>query len=123
MKPILSLSGAVILLVAIPSIGSAQTAGDAKAGKQKYDTVGCTGCHGVSGKGDGPAAAALNPTKPRDFTDCSIMAGESDEIIFTIIKGGGQSAGRSLTMPAWRASLSDQDIRDLIAYIRSFCKK
>lgn len=29
--------------------------------------VNCASCHGTSGKGDGPAAAALNP-KPRDFT-------------------------------------------------------
>jgi len=29
--------------------------------------VNCASCHGNAGKGDGPAAAALNP-KPRDFT-------------------------------------------------------
>lgn len=29
--------------------------------------VNCASCHGTGGKGDGPAAAALNP-KPRDFT-------------------------------------------------------
>lgn len=30
-------------------------------------TVNCASCHGLAGKGDGAAAAALNP-KPRDFT-------------------------------------------------------
>jgi len=35
-------------------------------GKALYD-VQCVACHGAGGKGDGPAAGALNP-KPRDFT-------------------------------------------------------
>lgn len=30
-------------------------------------SINCASCHGVNGKGDGPAASALNP-KPRDFT-------------------------------------------------------
>ena len=82
----------------------------------------CTSCHGVRGKGDGSAAAALNP-KPKDFTNCKAMAAESDETLFKIIKGGSQSVGRSPMMPAWGGALSDQNIRDLGAYIRSFCKK
>ncbi len=35
-------------------------------GKQVWDTH-CTSCHGAEGKGDGPAAAALDP-KPTDLT-------------------------------------------------------
>lgn len=82
----------------------------------------CSVCHGTGGKGDGPSAAGLHP-KPADFTNCKVMAAESDETLYTIIKRGGQSVGRSTVMPSWGESLSDEQIRQLVAYIRSLCKK
>jgi cytochrome c oxidase cbb3-type subunit 3 len=82
----------------------------------------CTVCHGVGGKGDGPSAQGLEP-KPADFTNCKVMSKDSDAVLFKIIKGGGQSAGRSTVMPAWGDSLSDQQIKDLVKFIRGLCKK
>jgi len=82
----------------------------------------CASCHGPKGKGDGPAAAALNP-KPKDFTNCKVMAAESDETLFKIINGGSQSVGRSAFMPSWGGSLNEQQIREMVSYIRSLCKK
>jgi cytochrome c oxidase cbb3-type subunit 3 len=82
----------------------------------------CTVCHGAGGKGDGPSAQGLEP-KPADFTDCRSMAKDSDEVLFKIIKGGGQSVGRSTVMPAWGDALSDQQIRELVKFIRGLCKK
>ncbi len=82
----------------------------------------CVKCHGVSGKGNGPEAATLNP-RPADYTDCKKMTKDSDETLFKIIKGGSQSVGRSKEMPPWGEALTDQEIHDLVAYVRSFCKK
>ncbi len=82
----------------------------------------CAVCHGESGKGDGPAGVGLNP-KPKDFTDCKAMAAVPDETAFKAIKDGGQSVGISPTMPSWGASLQDEQIRDVVTYIRGFCKK
>lgn len=82
----------------------------------------CTVCHGAGGKGDGPSAQGLEP-KPADFTNCKSMAKDSDEVLFKIIKGGGQSVGRSTVMPAWGDALSDEQIRDLVQFIRGLCKK
>lgn len=82
----------------------------------------CSICHGTGGKGDGPSAAGLNP-RPADFTNCATMQAQSDAALFTIIKRGGQSAGRSTVMPAWGEALSDGQIRDLVALVRGFCKK
>ena len=81
----------------------------------------CSVCHGVGGKGDGPSAQGLEP-KPADFTNCKAMTKDSDDVLFKIIKGGGQSAGRSTVMPAWGDSLSDQQIRELVKFIRGLCK-
>jgi mono/diheme cytochrome c family protein len=82
----------------------------------------CSVCHGVGGKGDGPSAQGLEP-KPADFTNCKAMAKDSDDVLFKIIKGGGQSAGRSTVMPAWGDSLSDPRIRELVKFIRGLCVK
>ena len=82
----------------------------------------CSVCHGVGGKGDGPSAQGLEP-KPADFTNCTVMAKDADDVLFQIIKGGGQSVGRSTVMPAWGDTLSDQQIRQLIRFIRDFCTK
>ena len=60
----------------------------------------CSVCHGAGGKGDGPSAQGLEP-KPADFTNCKVMTKDSDEVLLKIIKGGGQSVGRSTVMPAW----------------------
>jgi cytochrome c oxidase cbb3-type subunit III len=82
----------------------------------------CSVCHGVGGKGDGPSARGLEP-KPADFTDCKAMAKDSDDVLLRIIKGGGQSVGRSSVMPAWGEALSAQQIDELIKFIRGLCKK
>ena len=66
MKSRLFVSFGLLILLA-PGLALAQTKGDAKAGKTKYD-ANCVGCHGATGKGDGPAASASNP-KPGDMTD------------------------------------------------------
>lgn len=82
----------------------------------------CSVCHGVGGKGDGPSAQGLEP-KPADFSNCKTMAKDSDEVLLKIIKGGGQSVGRSTVMPAWGDALSEQQIRELVKFIRGFCRK
>ena len=110
-----------LLVFLAPAFGLAQTKGDAKAGKTKYDTL-CVGCHGATGKGDGSAAAALNP-KPLDFTNCKEMGKISDDTLHKTVKGGGQAVNKSPMMPAWGASLNDQQIRDVVSYVRTFCKK
>ena len=95
-------------------------AADAAAGKAKYQQF-CGACHGPNGKGDGPAAASLNP-KPQDHSDRKYMKSLSDEKIFKIIKMGGAAVGKSPTMPPWGGALSDGDINNVVAFIRSLSK-
>jgi cytochrome c oxidase cbb3-type subunit 3 len=94
-------------------------AADAEQGKKLYGQF-CASCHGQSGKGDGAAAAALNP-KPRDHTDKDYMSKMSDADMLSVIKNGGASIGKSPLMPPWGASLKDDQIQDIIAYIRTLC--
>jgi mono/diheme cytochrome c family protein len=95
-------------------------AADAEQGKKLYGQF-CVTCHGESGKGDGAAAAALNP-KPRDHTDKEYMSKLSDDDMLKVIKNGGASVGKSPLMPPWGASLKDDQIQDIIAYVRTLSK-
>lgn len=109
----------VLAVIQVPAV--AVGAGDAARGKAKYNEV-CAPCHGASGRGDGPAAAGL-PTKPRDHTDAAYMRKLSDPQIFDIIKRGGQALGKSPLMPPWDGQLSEQQIQDLVAYIRTLARR
>lgn len=86
---------------------------DAVRGAITFRTY-CKLCHGKSGKGDGPLAVNKMP-KPANLTQ-SILTNEQKR---AIIKGGGQSVGRSPFMPPWGEELSEQEINDLLAYLKS----
>jgi mono/diheme cytochrome c family protein len=95
-----------------PHSGDAQSAA---AGKEVYDTY-CTACHGPELKGDGPAGAALNP-KPADLTD--VAKNDPEDRIHWIISEGGPAAGMSDKMVAFKGTLSDDQIWQLVTYIKS----
>jgi mono/diheme cytochrome c family protein len=119
MKSRLFVSFGLLILLA-PGLGLGQTKGDANAGKAKYESL-CAGCHGKTGKGDGPAAASLNP-KPQDHSDGKVMNSLSDQYLTDIIKNGGAAVKKSPLMPAWGKTLKDQEISDVTVYIRSLAK-
>jgi len=112
-----SLGAFAIIACAVTPVRAA----DMAAAKQNYDTF-CAKCHGATGKGDGPGAATLS-TSPRNFTDCAAMDKISDDTMFNVIKNGGAAAGLSKDMQAWNAGFEDGEMHDLVAYIRTFCKK
>ena len=75
----------------------------------------CASCHGVDGRGSWRAALFL--VRPGDLTDHARQATLSDQYIFDLIKHGGAPFGRP-GMPAFGSTLSDEDIRLLVAYAR-----
>src|SRR5437870_5172187 len=89
-------------------------------GKAVYDAH-CVECHGASGKGDGPSAAYLVP-RPRDFTSgkYKIRSTESgtvptDDDLTTSVRRGLYATA----MPGWDRVLDDNDIVDVVQYIKS----
>lgn len=105
-------------LTAIPAVLFSQSIDE---GKQTF-TQFCGTCHGNTGLGDGPAAAALNP-KPRNLQDADYMNTKTDEQLFNVIKNGGAENGFSPIMPPWGASLNDETIQSVVMYIRSLSEK
>ncbi len=88
------------------------------AGEQVY-TASCTACHGAEGKGDGPAAAALDP-HPADFTNAEIMNSMSDTYLFWRISEGGTMEPFNSSMPPWKQSLTEEQRWQVILYLRTF---
>ena len=97
--------------------GAAAALGAANEAKQYFDTV-CAACHGSSGKGDGPGAAALNP-KPRNYSDPTWQASVTDADIAKIISEGGAAVGKSSSMPA-NPTLKAEVLAELVKKVRSF---
>lgn len=85
-------------------------------GEKIYQTS-CAACHGTTGKGDGPAAAAL-PNKPADFTNSFHSSFYSDRGRIHIIKKGVTGT----PMVSWEKSLSEEDIQAVYYYVRSLKK-
>ena len=114
---------AAVFLTALCASTQAFAAGDAAAGKVIYD-ANCLSCHGATGKGDGPVGKALTPP-PRDLskgefkfdTDGEGGAG-TDADIKAVVQKGAMAFGGSPLMAPWPA-LSDGDIDNIIAFIRS----
>lgn len=86
---------------------AATAAGDAEAGRDKAET--CFGCHGV------PNYANMYP----QFTVPKI-GGQSEEYIIAALQAYKSGARQHATMSQQAASLSDQDIADIAAYLSTF---
>jgi mono/diheme cytochrome c family protein len=93
--------------------GKKSPGGNAGNGKKLAETN-CASCHGASGKGDGPAAAALTP-KPADWTSAKVQGESEGELFWKISNGRGP-------MPPWK-HLSEKDRWDLVSYVKSLGKK
>lgn len=78
----------------------------------------CATCHGAEGRADGPGAAAL-PIKPPPFTDGRLLNPLTDEFLATVIRDGAAAVGLAPQMPAFGRLLTEREIRDVIAYIRT----
>jgi mono/diheme cytochrome c family protein len=81
---------------------------------KKVAQVNCVLCHGESGKGNGPGAAALNP-KPADWTSKRVQDESDGELFWKISNGRGP-------MPSWK-HLPETDRWSVVYYIRSLKAK
>lgn len=98
--------------------------GDEEKGEAVYAQR-CLQCHGEEGDGLGPAAERLNPP-PRDFTLglYKIMSSAFDEDLpndddlFRMVRDGMPGTA----MPGWSDLLSEQDMWDVIAYVKAFAE-
>ena len=98
-----------------PLQGNAQAI---QAGKEIF-TTNCSSCHGDTAEGNGPAAASLDP-KPADLK--VVTKGQADDYIFWRISEGGNMPPFNSAMPSWKGILSEEQIWQVISYIRSIAQ-
>ena len=88
---------------------------DAGRGKVLYKEY-CAQCHGLTGKGDGPAASGLEP-KPAIHANMPFDK-LPVEYLYTVINHGGPAVGKSPNMPYWGLTIGQQGVADVIAYLQ-----
>src|SRR5919198_2536210 len=106
-----------MMLYVLATVHLAATAtGDVQAGKAIYERS-CVGCHGPTGQGGRMAAMLAVP--PRNLADQAYMGTRSDQQLFDVISQGGAATGLSAAMTAFGSQLSEQQIWDTVAYVRT----
>ena len=90
----------------------------------------CAQCHGSDGKGEGanakPQVVGIDlpemSVMPRNHTSPEDMNKLTDTDIKDAISGGGASVSKSTLMPSFGKTLTEAEIKDMVAYLRKLCK-
>ena len=77
----------------------------------------CVWCHADTTPAGPSNRSNVSPDPPL-MNDGNILNKESDASLRKIIELGGSAVGKSAMMPPYGATLTDEEIDDLIAYIR-----
>ena len=102
---------AMICWLAISTSGFAADERNLKRGKSLYEKY-CLACHGPKGRGDG-ATQFVPPVA--DLTSSDVLLKSDSRLLKSIHEGKPNTA-----MDAWTSRLSDEAIRDVLAYVLTF---
>jgi mono/diheme cytochrome c family protein len=104
----------VLVVIVFAASTTSLRAADAKA---LWD-ANCAQCHGKDGRADTKMGKAVGA---KDLTDPAVQAAFSDAKATNSIKNGVKEGGKT-TMKAFAGKLSDEDIKALVAYVRTLKK-
>jgi len=93
--------------------------GDAANGKLLHAEH-CAACHGLTGAAD-VVVMHMDETPP-DQGNPEYMKNLPDSYLYLAICRGGEGVGKSYVMSPWGDFFTDSEIRDLIAWVRTFSK-
>jgi hypothetical protein len=93
------------------------------SGREIYHST-CAACHGADGRGAADKLRGFEkPATFPDFTRCRATAREPDVFWSAILHNGGPGRGFSEIMPSFRETLSDEEITEVMEYVRQFCRE
>lgn len=111
----------------LSAVGSLAQTGDypglpLKTGKEIYQTA-CVACHGPDGKGMPESTVGFKqPDTFPDFSRCDQTTPELNTDWKAVIVHGGRFRGYSQIMPSFSEALTNQQIDNVIEYMRGFCR-
>ncbi|MBI5388274.1 MAG: c-type cytochrome [Verrucomicrobia bacterium] len=106
----------LLAMIAVAGVATALTAPAADV-KENYATH-CTKCHGEDGKGETKMG---KKSGCKDYTDAKVQAEMKDDKAFKSIKEGMKDGDKELMKP-FAEKLSDDEIKALITYMKTFKK-
>src|ERR1035437_9555934 len=98
-------ASAIPAVAALALISTTARAADLTSAASSYTDT-CAKCHGPAGN-----------------ADCAKMAKVTDGDMFKELKEGGASMGKSKFMTPYGDAMEDDEIKALVAYVRTLCKK
>jgi mono/diheme cytochrome c family protein len=90
------------------------------AGGQRLYLTHCATCHGADGRGSWRATIVL--MRPGDLSDPGRMDRLTDQYLLELVKNGGATIGKP-GMPAFGYHLTDEEIRELVRYVRTLPRR
>lgn len=91
-----------------------------ETGAAVYDAA-CAACHGADGRGNPPSVVGFTVPLP-DFTDCLFATVEAAEGWEAVVHQGGPVKALDRHMPAFGEALTEDEIRMVVAHVRTFCR-
>lgn len=115
---LLGLAGSLVL---VPLAFAQEGRGDPGRGVALYRDR-CMLCHG--GQGEGWDWSKKMETPPVPVPDLAQVAPvRSDQYLFDVVKEGGEAVGMTRFMPPFGFQLTDEQVWDLVAYMRALTKR
>lgn len=112
---LLTVIGSILVMLFVPHpIPKKATGG------QRLYLAHCATCHGADGRGSWRATIFL--MQPGDLSRPQVVDGLSDDYLLTLIRNGGAMIGKP-GMPSFGYHMKDDEIRELIRYVRTLPKR
>ena len=112
---LLTVIGSILVMLFVP-----HPVPKTSTGGQRLYLTHCATCHGADGRGSWRATIFL--MRPGDLSDRQRLERLTDEYLVTLIKNGGATIGKP-GMPAFGYHLKDEEIRELVRYLKTLPKR
>jgi mono/diheme cytochrome c family protein len=94
------------------------------AGSILYSKLGCINCHGPNGLGGVPNPASPDKSvPPLSGADFRNQFNTDQKIADVIMNGSVLGKGQIVSMPHWGGVLTDAEVADLVAFIKTLKAK